>query len=407
MRSLSDNAGYTGEKQAASLKAEDFTCGYNVSVEFTDVTDNATVGNATYFGGQGQYQALDAAYDRYVDMTIYLLNGQGIAYTDETEKKTEDTTNPRICAPVTVMKWNREVDLTPVFYDAGSGNTVGVYVTVYYSVNGGSYTEIFRNADNRYIFTPMVKNAVYTVRYTGFQDACGRFAAETTADIECVAQKYTVTYFDGVETKTKQVDEGDVVKVSDWFSADVAGKKCIGITIGDKTYSADYSFTANEDVSVMPKFVEMTMKQGASIRLRDDGTSGIRFMLALSKADYDAINSLTNVKFYYSVTRVDTNKTITQEIVAEKNVYDETEGIYKLTAAIINLTQDMFTVEWKASVFFTADYEDGTAVQTTAASNDNVRSISQVALLVKNSSDFSKYSQWQKEIIESYIVSEA
>ena len=62
-----------------SLSATDFADGYTVSVCFADITDNATVGDSSYFGGITNYPTIiDTPYERYADMTIYSINGEAL-----------------------------------------------------------------------------------------------------------------------------------------------------------------------------------------------------------------------------------------------------------------------------------------------------------------------------------------
>ncbi len=82
---------YTNDR-LATLSASDFANGYTVKVEYTDVTDNATVGNTanlSSISGPGQYATLDEAYERYADMIIYSVNGT--ALTEETLQQLNTT----------------------------------------------------------------------------------------------------------------------------------------------------------------------------------------------------------------------------------------------------------------------------------------------------------------------------
>jgi len=85
LRSLSDNQGliydtasasYRPGVAAATLNKDDFANGYTVSVAYTDITSNSTVGNAQNFGGKDHYaKTIETPYDRYANVIFYSVNG--------------------------------------------------------------------------------------------------------------------------------------------------------------------------------------------------------------------------------------------------------------------------------------------------------------------------------------------
>ena len=175
LRSLSDNAGMDEKISAATLSSSDFANGYSVSVTFTDVTANDIVGSTAGVGGAGNYaQILSSAYERYADMTIYSLNGQELAYKGIPATKIKDTTLPLVSSSSNKIILNEENDLTPLFYDAATGNKIGYYGKVYYSLDNQVFTEITKSA-NGYIYTPSSYGTVY-VKYEDFKDDIGNVA---------------------------------------------------------------------------------------------------------------------------------------------------------------------------------------------------------------------------------------
>ena len=175
IRDLQTNAGASESMILGSVDKQDFANGYTVSVTFTDVTANDTLGNSENFGGQDHYtKIIENAYERYADMTVYSLNGQKLEYTSETGGKISDTTAPILSVVKKDAGVGEAVDLTPLFYDAASGNSIGEYGKVYYSTDGETYQEIEKTADG-YIFTPYAYGSLY-VKYEGFKDDVGALA---------------------------------------------------------------------------------------------------------------------------------------------------------------------------------------------------------------------------------------
>lgn len=183
VRSLSDNEGMSEKLVAGSLSSADFANGYNVSVTFTDVTANDVVGSTAGVGGAGNYaEIISSAYDRYADMTIYSLNGQELAYKGVPATKIKDTTLPIVSSYSNKIILNEENDVTPLFYDAASGNVIGSYGKVYYSLDNTVFTEIEKTA-NGYVYTPSSYGTVY-VKYEDFKDNIGNVAITKTVILQ-------------------------------------------------------------------------------------------------------------------------------------------------------------------------------------------------------------------------------
>ncbi len=189
LRDLATNAGANPELALGSLSKDDFVGGYTVSVEFTDVTPNNYTGwteSEFKMSDYSQYVVNPTAYDRYANMTIYSVNGQALAYetAGDSQSGITDTSAPVIHAPTTALEPETQVDVTPNFYDVLDGNVIGVYGKVSYSTDGVSFTEIERNSDNKYLFTPS-EFTTYTFKYEGFKDIAGRKAETLTVERKC------------------------------------------------------------------------------------------------------------------------------------------------------------------------------------------------------------------------------
>ena len=89
VRDVSNNAYWASDSYTydgmATLSAADFANGYNVSVCYSDVTDNDCVGTSaalTYISEPGQYGTLSTPHDRQANMVVYSVNGKSVAATD-------------------------------------------------------------------------------------------------------------------------------------------------------------------------------------------------------------------------------------------------------------------------------------------------------------------------------------
>ena len=89
VRDVSNNAYWASDSYTyggmATLSAADFANGYNVSVCYSDVTDDDCVGTTaalTNISGPGQYGTLSATHDRQANMVVYSVNGKSVTATD-------------------------------------------------------------------------------------------------------------------------------------------------------------------------------------------------------------------------------------------------------------------------------------------------------------------------------------
>ena len=121
-RNLATNDGLRNyQNDFGTLNSNDFINGYTISIEFTDVTNNLTIGGqledgtGAYNNVNAQYQQFSQAYDRYANMVVYSLNGMGLS------SDTQSTT-PYIKAHNNInIETNMSVDVTPEIYDIKQG----------------------------------------------------------------------------------------------------------------------------------------------------------------------------------------------------------------------------------------------------------------------------------------------
>ena len=233
LRYLATNDGANPDLALGALSKEDFVGGYTVSVEFTDVTANGCTGwteaqmtgNNSVWSDYGAYVVTPEAYDRYANLTIYSINGQNLSYltAGNSESGIVDETNPVLYVPNTEIYPLEEVDVTPFFYDVLGGNAIGVYGKVSYSTDGVTFTEIAKNSDGKYLFTPQ-EIALYTFKYENFKDLSGRAAPTFTIERAC-ALGFNMTMGASVRTAGDNTSgirfEATLSKAGyDWFVAE-------------------------------------------------------------------------------------------------------------------------------------------------------------------------------------------
>lgn len=88
VRDLTNNDYFPNDyerKGFKTLSASDFANGYNVSVCYSDVTDNDCVGDVGFcdkISNPGQYGTLSEAHDRQANMVVYSVNGKSVSAKD-------------------------------------------------------------------------------------------------------------------------------------------------------------------------------------------------------------------------------------------------------------------------------------------------------------------------------------
>ena len=228
VRDMTDNSGVTWynptQKTFGEISSEDFIGGYEVSVSFTDVTPDDACGSATEKDGyswlEGAYDEVSMPYARYPQMIIYSLNGQDFNYVD-TNKLTDETKPIVGGATQSIAMFGKACDLTPLYYDATSGNKIDVHGTVSVSTDGERYTTLEKNADGKYLYTPNAYGTIW-VTYEGFGDVSGHTAEKVVSTVSVyddilpqlalvdgLIDRYDFT--DGKDAKPKRISASDIV----------------------------------------------------------------------------------------------------------------------------------------------------------------------------------------------------
>ncbi len=401
VRNIATNAGYTWANTAdeiaptlGSIQPEDFANGYSVEVAFTRVTDNNTVGDSSKFGGASQYPTIiETPYERYVDMTIYSLNGRDLGLSS-----VADNGKPVVTAPVATMEKGVEVDLAPLFYDGIGGNTVGVYGKVEVATDGVTFTEVTKNAENKYLYTPETAGT-YTVKYSGFKDEQGNAIVDTTSTISCYVVEYDLTY--GVD-KTATFEKGTVVNLSNYVT-EVEGKKFVGWKINGALYTADYEITMNSDITVEPVYLGFALEDGAYIRIVAGENAGIRFIANVNGADLDALIALVgeeSLTFVYNMTANEITKTQTKSYEEFLTITEFDGTNYSTALAITNVKVDNASVLWTGEIALKIAYANG---ESTISAGSVARSVQEVAnAVISDAETYNALSPEKQAIVNQY-----
>ena len=326
VRDLTNNEGVAWGKDVywkkvwSTLTPEDFAGGYTVSVQFTSMTNDETIAQSDttkykYDDTNGCVN-FDTPYDRNINMTIYSLNGTNFG---SVGSKITDTESANLSAP-TKMNAFVENDITPLYFDVIDGDTIpeNGYGKVYVSTdNKASWSEVEKNAENKYLYTPSVAVKEYFVKYEGFADSVGNV------------------------TPTKEYAVAGV-----YSGFNMVGGASVRLASGD----AGIRFTARMDKSVY---------EG----LATAGLSNVKFFF--------------EVTVTYDKNGVETSKTLAKEVSVD-NIY-ENGDFMQMTASITDLTSDMYDYKWSAKAYMSFE-KNGDSGVLYAKSYDNTRTVRNVAL---------------------------
>ncbi len=185
---------------------------------------------------------------------------------------------------------------------------------------------------------------------------------------------YSVTFKNGEETVNSYsaVSGSEIVMAT---APAVQGKVFVGWETDSKLYSNTSELSLSKDVVFNAVYVSFNMGEGASIRL--DEPTGIRFITYLNSADLDAVKALVGADKVSLGVRVVRGDSKSLEIAASNTLQKGEDIIFN--GVIKNLTKDFYTVTYTGTGFMDITYSDNTIGRIYANSNDNTRTIAQVA----------------------------
>ena len=187
----------------------------------------------------------------------------------------------------------------------------------------------------------------------------------------------------------------------------------IGLKINDGgTAKFDYEATFLPDTraveTVMPEVDSFEMVKGASIRLKTDGSSGLRFTVGISKADYDNLAAYNPVfgavliptDLKGAALTLDTAKVMNITAPAELTLID---NVYYYNVSLLNIPEESFgrAISARGYVKFTVDGVEYVYYTDYTAAN-NSRSIQEVAQKIIDSGNLDEFTAEQREIIRKF-----
>ena len=197
---------------------------------------------------------------------------------------------------------------------------------------------------------------------------------------------YTMTIKDGDSTVTKNVVKGESFAVADIGAVNSATHIVAGYKINGKLYSRDYTFLPAENTEIEVVRVAFRVLDGAYIKYI--GGTGLRFMLSLNEADYEAVKTLVseeNVSFGVIMIKIDSEGKDSKSMVKEAENYYVEDGTIKFNGVVTGFpeTAEAYQTQFRAGGYLDIKYEDKTGATMIYADEPaaeyKIRSIYEVA----------------------------
>lgn len=186
------------------------------------------------------------------------------------------------------------------------------------------------------------------------------------------------------------------------------GLKCNDGGAAKFDYEATFLPDTRAVETVMPEVDSFEMVNGASIRLKTDGSSGLRFTVGISKADYDNLAAYNPVfgavliptDLKGAALTLDTAKVMNITAPAELTLIDD---VYYYNVSLLNIPEESFgrAISARGYVKFTVDGVEYVYYTDYTAAN-NSRSIREVAQKIIDSNSLDEFTTEQREIIRKF-----
>lgn len=185
------------------------------------------------------------------------------------------------------------------------------------------------------------------------------FAGAVTLNVP----SHTMTIKDGDSTVTKNVVKGESFAVADIGAVNSATHIVAGYKINGKLYSGDYTFVPAENTEIEVVRVAFRVLDGAYIRYI--GGTGLRFMLSLNEADYEAVKTLVseeNISFGVIMIKIDSEGKDSKSMVKEAENYYVEDGTIKFNGVVTGFpeTAEAYQTQFRAGGYLGIKYEDKT-----------------------------------------------
>ena len=412
VRDLTSNAKVASAYQGrfGTLSADDFSGGYTVSVEFTDVTANDVVagdlsavktwGDFGYGDLNAQYKQFNTAYDRYANMLVYgvkegetnLINNNGLIG----DLVPEPTVYVHIEKEGFVV--GQEIDITPSVY---AGKTPLSYTgEVRWENTTDSTAGKITATDGKYLFVPET-DGVYVFGYSAMEySEYGKTQAFVYAVKTQIHYCLSIKDANGDLLASYNVKDGESVVLT---AEEIAGKQFVGFEYRNKLLANGSEVTVSKDETITAYYLQLTLSSEAYIRTKKtdaqkygmlfevetDGVLGILIEKGYTRCAYGFILPTDMVDDDFKPTSNGLNLKLTFE-----------NG--KARFGITNIKETNYERKFSYLAYVNVLYSDG-SVQTVTSSYDaavNAFSVKEVAEDLLE--DYNAGTQFTAEELEVY-----
>ena len=200
------------------------------------------------------------------------------------------------------------------------------------------------------------------------------------------------------------------------------------IVLGWKSTETNKLYTAGSFVSSHENYEAVVISYdtlgGAGVRIDDSegGQSGIRFQTLFNVDEYEAVKGYLQ-SFGTLITYTDTLTAVGKDFTIENYQGEATFAVVKNTKGTFKYTDQMnnkkytaysmavvdikdYTKAYSARGYLVVEYADGSTqtIYTDYNATDNSRSIAEVANLLKQSNEYTEYTDEQKVIVDAYAA---
>lgn len=226
--------------------------------------------------------------------------------------------------------------------------------------------------------------------------------------LSAVGSTISYTVYTGENDLYNNLNGKTATVTDDTYTEGYIGLKCNDGGAAKFDYEATFLPDTRAVETVMPEVDSFEMVNGASIRLKTDGSSGLRFTVGISKADYDNLTAYNPVfgavliptDLKGAALTLDTAKVMNITAPAELTLIDD---VYYYNVSLLNIPEESFgrAISARGYVKFTVDGVEYVYYTDYTAAN-NSRSIQEVAQKIIDSGNLDEFTAEQREIIRKF-----
>lgn len=405
-----------GELDWGTLSLSDFTQGYTVSMEFTDVTSNSAIADFEGFGlmkadnNWNRYADFDTPFTRYANMLIYNVTANGIGLGVSTDIIKTEKVSPTIYAdlPEKVLAGDK-IDVTPTVFLVGSGRIDYDGEITWKNVDTGEQGNV-GNTKQGWIFTPP-KAGNYTITYSSINTNGTTYGKTAVFSLPIVAEQgYLVTLqtLSGERIDTVALEKGESYTT---IEIECKDGRLLGWKYDGGLYPVGYTFTPTSDVTLIAETLDFALRDGASVRTENTKgyAYGLRFIAEIDQAKWDALVTGGYVSalhgYILPVDKIEDGFEVSEQgLILPTPVKD---GLGKF--AITSIRTHNYNRVFAARAYVEVTYTNGEKAKIYTAYDEekNARSVAQTAKLdlADSKRNPDEYTAAQVEIFEKYINS--